>query len=234
MLIIKLTRTQLLQQERKQKEEKQHQRMVKKLAKKPDSTKSSTIKKTAAKMTPKNMPQKKLSGGALKPKAKPGFRSTRGKKVLKANRSQEVPRKPRQSNGVKKVGVLKKTNNHGAKAKLTVGTKFKKVKASQKKSTGKKMVQKRQSRPKVVSRAAPKRNVTTSKPNTSKKLSQTRSKEPAGEAKTENRKGEKEAEKKPDCCCKQNSDGEDIQSCWMCRLSQRLGGKLIGNKTKLK
>ena len=57
-----------------------------------------------------------------------------------------------------------------------------------------------------------------------------------------------------DCCCKvqksvegeksesgdgeksESVDGEEevVQSCWMCRLSQRLGGKLIGNKTKLK
>ena len=111
------------------------------------------------------------------------------------------------------------------KAKLSVGTKFKKVQVSQKKSTGKKIVQKRQSRPKVVSRAAPKRNLTTSK-----KLSQTRSKESGAEAKNVH----KEAEKKPDCCCSENIEGEVLQSCWMCRLSQRLGGKLIGNKTKLK
>ena len=242
MLIIKLTRTQLLQQESKLKEERQK---LKKLAKKPNSTKSANIK-SSEKLTQKNTPEKKMSGGNLKPKTKTGLRSTCGKKDLNkknANRSQTVARKPIQSMGVKKPGVSKNTNNHGQKAKLSVGTKFKKVHVSQKKSTGKKIVQKRQLRRKVVSRAAPKRNRTTSKPNAAKKSSQAGSKESRA-TKNENVNnlgvGQKQAgktenlsEKKPDCCCSQNS-GEMIQSCWMCRLSQRLGGKLIGNKTKLK
>ena len=243
MLIIKLTRTQLLQQESKLKEERQK---LKKLAKKPNSTKSANIKNSSEKLTQKNMPQRKMSGGNLKPKAKTGLRSTCGKKVLNkknANRSQTVARKPIQSMGVKKPGVSKNTNNLGQKAKLSVGTKFKKVHVSQKKSTGKKIVQKRQLRRKVVSRAAPKRNLTTSKPNAAKKSSQAGSKESRatknenvnklGEGQKQAGKTENLSEKKPDCCCSQNS-GEIIQSCWMCRLSQRLGGKLIGNKTKLK
>ena len=97
MLIIKLTRTQLLQQERKLKEERQS---LKKLAKKSESANSANNKKTAAKMTLKKVPKKistkKLSGGSLKPKAKPGMlRSTCGKNALnkkKANRSQTVPK----------------------------------------------------------------------------------------------------------------------------------------------
>ena len=238
MLIIKLTRTQLLQQESKLKEERQR---LKKLTKKPESTK---IKNPSSKMTQKNTPQKTMSGGNPKPNAKLGLRTTCGKNVLikkNGNKSQTVAKKPIQSMGVKK-GVLKKTNNHGQKAKLSVGTKFKKVHVSQKKSTGKKVVQKRQLRQKG-GKKAPKRNLTTSKPNASKKSSQARSKE-LGATKNENvnkqvggskqaGKAEHLSEKKPDCCCSQSS-GEVVQSCWMCRLSQRLGGKLIGNKTKLK
>ena len=223
------------------KEEKQS---LKKLAKKSESANSANNKKTAAKMTLKKVPKKistkKLSGGSLKPKAKPGMlRSTCGKKVLnrkKANRSQKVPKNLIQRKGVNKFGVPKKTNNHGANAKLSVGTKLRKVHVSKKKSTGKKVVQ---NRPKVVSRAAPKRKLTTSRPNVVKKTS-ARSKISAGKienvSKPEARKAEKlseKSEKKADCCCSEK-DGEVVQSCWMCRLSQRLGGKLIGNKTKLK
>ena len=219
--------------------------MAKKLAKKSDSTKSVTRKKTDAKMTQKNEPKKfstkKLAGGNRKPNAKLGIsRSPCAKKVLnknKPNQSQKVPKKQIQSKGVNKFGVPKKTNNHGAKAKLSVGTKLRKVHVSEKRSTGKKVVQKR---PKVVSRAAPKRKLTTSRPNAVKKTS-ARSKNSAGknekvskpEAGKAEKMSEKMSEKKPDCCCSEK-DAEVVQSCWMCRLSQRLGGKLIGNKTKLK
>ena len=58
---------------------------MKKLAKKSESAKSANNKKTAAKMTLKKVPKKistkKLSGGSLKPKAKPGMlRSTCGQR----------------------------------------------------------------------------------------------------------------------------------------------------------
>ena len=221
MLIIKLTRTQLLQQERKLKEEKQN---AKKLVKRPNSTKNN--KKT--KITPKTIRQKACNKNP-KPNVKPSFRSNCGKQVL--NKSQTIPRKQIQRKCVKPAS--KNNNNHGPKPRLMVGTKTKKINVSQNKSSGKKVLKKRQS-------------TTRAKPNTAKNFScsNARSKAPAvkienksksvGLGGQEHKKDFPEKVEKSDCCCseKNKKDGDD-QSCWMCRLSQRLGGKLIGNKTKL-
>ena len=220
MLIIKLTRTQLLQQERKLKEEKQN---AKKLVKRPNSTKNNN----KTKITPKTSRQK-ASNKNPKPNVKPSFRSNCGKKVL--NKSQTIPRKQIQRKCVKPAS--KNNNNHGPKPRLMVGTKTKKINVSQNKSSGKKVLKKRQL------------TTTRAKPNTAKNFScsNARSKAPAvkieNKSKTvglggqEHKKDFPEKVEKSDCCCSEKKDGDD-QSCWMCRLSQRLGGKLIGNKTKL-
>ena len=223
MLIIKLTRTQLLQQERKLKEEKQR---AKKLVKRPNSTKNNN----KTKITPKTTRQKACNKNP-KPNVKPSFRSNCGKKVL--NKSQTIPRKQIQRKCVKPAS--KNNNNHGPKPRLMVGTKTKKINVSQNKSSGKKVLKKRQL------------TTTRAKPNTAKNFScsNVRSKAPAVKienksksvglgAGPEHKKDFSEKVEKSDCCCseKNKKDGDD-QSCWMCRLSQRLGGKLIGNKTKL-
>ena len=224
MLIIKLTRTQLLQQERKLKEEKQN---AKKLVKRPNSTKNNN----KTKITPKTPTRQKACNKNPKPNVKPSFRSNCGKKVL--NKSQTIPRKQIQRKCVKPAS--KNNNNHGPKPRLVVGTKTKKINVSQNKSSGKKVLKKRQL------------TTTRAKPNTAKNFScsNVRSKAPAVKienksksvglgAGPEHKKDFSEKVEKSDCCCseKNKKDGDD-QSCWMCRLSQRLGGKLIGNKTKL-
>ena len=132
-----------------------------------------------------------------------------------------------------------KTNNRNTKS--SVGVRFRQVKVTKRKSpTVRKVARKGKLRPRVVSEAVPKKKVGTGKPTVLAKKPINGSKasvsakfEKEGKAEEEKKQVEKVEKKTTDCCCSEK-DGEEVQSCWMCRLSQRLGGKLIGNKIKTK
>ena len=121
-----------------------------------------------------------------------------------------------------------------------MGVRFRQVKVTKRKSPVRKVARKGKLRPRVVSKAVPKKKVGTGKPTVPAKKPIIGSKasaaakiEKEGKAEEEKKQVEKVEKKTTDCCCSEK-DGEEVQSCWMCRLSQRLGGKLIGNKIKTK
>ena len=129
-------------------------------------------------------------------------------------------------------------NNRNTKP--SVGVRFGQVKVTKRKSPVRKVARKGKLRPRVVSKAVPKKKVGTGKPIVpakkpinGSKASRTANNEKEGKAEEEKKQVEKVEKKTTDCCCSEK-DGEEVQSCWMCRLSQRLGGKLIGNKIKTK
>ena len=236
MLIVKLTRTQILQQERKLEEEKQKLKTARKSVKPKAAIKRKTTvnvnTQNNANLTQNNAKKEvsteTLPNKILSPKTIP--KSTLVKKVA----STKSPKRPIPKRRV----TPGKTNNRNTK--LSVGVRFRKVKITKRKSPVRKIGRKGKLRPRVVSKAVPKKKVGTGKPIVPAKKPINGSKpsaaakfEKEGKAEEEKKQVEKVEKKTTDCCCSEK-DGEKVQSCWMCRLSQRLGGKLIGNKIKTK
>ena len=225
MLIVKLTRTQILQQERKLEEEKQKLKTARKSVK----PKAAIKRKTTVNVTQKKeVSTKTLPNKILSPKT-----------ITKSTFVQKVANTKSPSKSIPKRRVTPgKSNNRNTKS--SVGVTFRKVKVTKRKSPVRKVARKGKLRPRVVSKAVPKKKVGTGKPtvpakkpiNGSKPLA-TAKFEKEGKAEEEKKQVEKVEKKTTDCCCSEK-DGEEVQSCWMCRLSQRLGGKLIGNKIKTK
>ena len=200
MLIIKLTRTQLLQQQSKRKEEKAADKKKRNSTSQKLKSQNKPIPKTIV-CSNNNAGTPKISKSikkqvtlplkrATKPKAKPANKTIDKKRLLK-NRN--------------KVKVTSCKNNVKPKTK-TVS----KVVAKKKPMNTKKTSKASRGSTKVVSRVG-------SKP-TMKVDTQQAKEEEAG------RVGG--AGPVPDCRCR---EGGREQSCWMCRLAQRLGGKNIAS-----
>ena len=228
MLIVKLTRTQILQQERKIEEEKQKLKTARKSVKPKAVIKRKTTVNVTQNNAKKEVSTETLPNKILSPKI-----------ITKSPLVQKVAntKSPRKSIPKRRV-TPGKTNNRNTKS--LVGVRFRKVKVTKRKSpTVRKVARKGKLRPRVVSKAVPKKKVGTGKPTVPAKKPVNGSKASTAakiekEGKAEEEKKVEKAEKKTtDCCCSEK-DGEEVQSCWMCRLSQRLGGKLIGNKIKTK
>ena len=235
MLIVKLTRTQILQQERKVEEEKQKLKTARKSVKPKAAIKTKTTVNVT--QTNVNVTQNNTKKGAST--------ETLPKKILSPNNSKKYTLVKKVTNAkiprtsIPKIRVTRgKTNNRNTKP--SVGVRFRQVKVTKRKSPVRKVARKGKLRPRVVSKAVPKKKVGTGKPTVpaqkpinGSKPSATAKFEKEGKTEEEKKQVEKVEKKTTDCCCSEK-DGEEVQSCWMCRLSQRLGGKLIGNKIKTK
>ena len=235
MLIVKLTRTQILQQERKLEEEKQKLKTARKSVK----PKAAIKRKTTINVTQNNVnvtqnnAKKEVSTKTLPNKI------LSPKTITKSTFVQKVAntKSPRKSIPKRRV-TPGKSNNRNTKSSVVV--RFRKVKVTKRKSPVRKVARKGKLRPRVVSKAVPKKKVGTGKPTVPAKKpinglkpSAAAKNEKEGKAEEEKKQVEKVEKKTTDCCCSEK-DRDEVQSCWMCRLSLRLGGKLIGNKIKTK
>ena len=226
MLLVKLTRTQILQQERKVEEEKQKLKTARKSVKPKAAIKRKTTVNVTQDNTKKGASTETLPKKILSPKN--STKSTFVQKVANTKSSRKSIPKRRVTLGKTKI----------RNTKPSVGVRFRQVKVTKRKSPVRKVARKGKLRPRVVSEAVPKKKVGTGKPTVLAKKPINGSKaaakiEKEGKAEEEKKQAEKVEKKTTDCCCSEK-DGEEVQSCWMCRLSQRLGGKLIGNKIKTK